>query len=75
MKEGGDFNCTRHDFKTGSIDKWNEHITKTKHIDITETHCIECGTPFTAEILAQPILKDGSKGISLMCPKCEKKSK
>lgn len=71
--EGGDFLCSRHNFRTDDIDSWNEHMGKEAHTDIVDTHCIECDTAFTVEMPFQPILPDGSKGISLRCDECEAK--
>lgn len=73
VAEGGDWSCTRHKFRTDDVDAWNEHMTESPHTDITDTICIECGIKFTAEIPYQPILPDGSKGISLRCDECEAK--
>jgi DNA-directed RNA polymerase subunit RPC12/RpoP len=77
--EGGDWHCYIHDYRTDNVQSWNKHWTDKKyakeHVDITNTVCIECGTRFTAEIPAQPILPDGSKGISLRCDECESKVK
>lgn len=71
--EGGEFNCSIHDFTTDSVEDWNQHMSDKPHKDITTTHCIECDTEFTREIPFQPIQADGSKGISLRCDECEAK--
>ena len=71
--EGGSFQCFRHNFRTDTIDAWNEHMSDEPHTDITDTVCIECGTRFSREIPYQAIQPDGSKNISLKCDECEKK--
>lgn len=74
--EGGEFICYIHDFKTPSIDEWNNHcFGNPEHTEQGGTACIICGADviFT-DLPFHKLGPDGSKNISLKCEECEAKT-
>ena len=75
--EGGEFKCDLHDFRTASIEDWNDHCYgNPEHTESGSTNCSSCKVVVIFEGLPyhriDPI--SGSKNISLKCEECESKT-
>jgi hypothetical protein len=71
LEGSGVFECFRHDFKTKSINEWNDHCDDGDHFEMGSTACISCGR--VIEFEGHPYVRfkaDGSKGLQLQCPDC-----
>lgn len=76
LEGGGEFICSLHDFRTKSIDQWNDHcFDNPAHTEMGSTICIQCHERF--DFTGLPFHKlspDGSKNIALKCEECEAKT-
>lgn len=71
IEGSGVLECFRHDFKTKSINEWNDHCDDGDHFEMGSTACISCGEQIQFEGLPYVRFKpDGSKGIQLQCEDC-----
>ena len=86
--EGGAFVCFIHEFETGSVKKWDKHLSEIYHALEVRQQCEKCGQ-WNSETIPHPerfvelshMGKDQlkkeigrEKVILLKCPKCEDKS-
>lgn len=76
LEGGGEFICSSHDFRTRSIDEWNNHcFGNPEHYEIGSTVCIQCFEPIEFTNLPfHKLAPDGSKNIQLRCEECESKT-
>jgi hypothetical protein len=76
LVEGGDFNCSTHNFKTTKISDWNKHCLSSPHFEYGTTICSSCKANVEfAELPFAPLDQTGSKNISLLCETCDTKIK
>lgn len=76
LVEGGEFQCYLHDYKTASVEDWNQHCSNEEgHTEQGTAVCTHCGTAFEFKDLPyHPIDASGSKNILLKCEDCEQKT-
>ena len=76
--EGGDFNCSRHDFRTSNVKEWDEHCHTAGHTLTVSQICEDCGET-NAETIPYPksYVEKAHTGrfspIRVECPNCSKK--
>ena len=75
LEGGGEFICRKHDYRTSSVEDWNNHCDgDAAHVESGSTVCISCGEQIEFSNLPyQKIDATGSKNIRLKCNDCHAK--
>lgn len=72
--EGGQFECSIHNYKTGDVEDWDEHCFKSKHTMKVIQRCEDCGEEIRKTIdYPKNFVKKSHAGkevIHLECPDC-----